>query len=67
VDIYDTDPITGNKKRNRLLSYVLKKVPERIGCKINTKSQYYDNLAILFYERNKKVLLNELMKKNILL
>ena len=34
-------------------SYTLSKVPERIGCKVNTKSRYYDVDAIQFYEINK--------------
>ena len=40
------DDETGEKRVNRKKSYTLSKVPERIGCKVNTKSRYYDVDAI---------------------
>ena len=39
------------------MSYKLSKVPERIGCKVNVDTRYYDSAAILFYEKNKAALL----------
>ena len=42
---YDDDE-TGEKRVNKKKSYTLSKVPERIGCKVNTKSRYYDVDAI---------------------
>ena len=42
VEVFEIDDKTGQEVRSKKLSYKLSKVTERIGCKVNQSSKYYD-------------------------
>jgi len=52
VDVFEQDPISGEKHLSIMKSYLLNSVADRVGVKLNLDERYFDSLALNAY-RNK--------------